>query len=87
METEKLENVNPKLTLEYWQSQLGEQFTEALKINHKGKDIPAAISEAFMYLLADEQRILNSDASDFKRLVNAWLSNKRPTKQPKRFKL
>lgn len=46
-------------------------------IVHKGKDVQAAIREAYGHLIADEQRLMRAEPADFKRLVNGWLTNKR----------
>ncbi len=69
-----------KMNLDYWKSQLDERWLETMSIIHKGKSIETAVNESFGYLIADETRLENSTGSDFKRLVNGWLSNKRPNK-------
>lgn len=67
-----------KMNLDYWKSQLDELWLENMRMIHKGKNIDEAIEQSFGYLISDELRLHNSDTSDFKRLVNGWLSNKRP---------
>jgi len=63
-----------KMTLDYWKSQLDERWLETMSMLHKGKDMDEAIAQSFGFLIADEVRLENSNASDFKRLVNGWLS-------------
>lgn len=64
-------------------------FRETLELNHKGKDIPQAMNEAWVYLQADPLRLHNSTSSDVKKLVNTWLtkSNGAPKQKPTRAKL
>jgi len=69
-----------RLTLEYWKSQLSEQWIETMKLVHKDKDIEQGILNAFGDLISNETRLQNADASDFKRLVNSWLANQRRNK-------
>ncbi len=80
-----------RLSLDYWKSQCGEIWLEQMAMIHRGKDINKAIEESYGYLICDPDRLAVTDASDFKRLVNGWLSNKRPDKpnQPRKvaFKL
>ncbi len=52
-------------------------WIETMKYIHKGKDIEQGIKEAYGHLIADEDRHKNSTMSDFKKLVNTWLTNKR----------
>lgn len=52
-------------------------WMETLKYVHKGKDIEQGIKEALMHLIADSDRLANSNLSDRKRLVNSWMSTKR----------
>lgn len=75
-----------KMTLDYWKSQLDSIWLEQMKMIHKGKDIDQAILESYGYLISDDTRLQNSDISDFKRLVNGWLSNKRPDQKKQRKK-
>ena len=76
-----------KMTLQYWRDQLDERWLETMAMLHKGKSVDQAVNESFGYLISDETRLQNSDISDFKRLVNGWLSNKRPDKpSPQRLK-
>lgn len=67
-----------KFKIEYWRDQLDERWLETMSMLHKGKSIDTAVNESFGYLISDEKRLENSDISDFKKLVNGWLSNKRP---------
>lgn len=71
----------------YWESQTDEKWRETMAMIHKGKDVDGAMKEAFGYLVSDPIRLANTDAGDFKRLVNGWLSNKRPERKDKNFKL
>lgn len=70
-----------RLTLDYWKSQLSEQWIETMKLVHRDKDIEQGILNAFGDLMSNEKRLQNADASDFKRLVNSWLANQRRNKQ------
>jgi hypothetical protein len=72
-----------RMNLDYWKSQLDELWLENMRMIHKGKNIDEAIEQSFGYLISDEQRLNVSDSSDFKRLVNGWLSNKRIDKHQK----
>lgn len=65
-----------KQSLDYWKSQLDEIWLEQMKMIHKGKNIDEIIGYAFGDLLSQPERLEKADASDFKRLVNSWLSNK-----------
>lgn len=66
-----------KQTFSYWKSGLDEIWLEQMAIIHKGKNIEQACLEAYGHLISDEARLANADHSDFKRLVNGWLANKR----------
>ena len=70
-----------KMRLPYWKDQLDDQWLETMSMIHRGKSIETAVQEAFGYLICDEIRLQNSDISDFKRLVNGWLSKMRPEKK------
>jgi hypothetical protein len=70
-----------RLSLDYWKSQLDEIWLEQMIIIHKGKNIDEIIGYAFADLMSQPERLETATASDFKRLVNSWLSNKRPDKQ------
>lgn len=71
-----------KLTLEYWRLQLDELWLERIAMVHRGKDVDEAINQAFCHLISDDMRLKNATSTDFKQLVNSWLSNKRfPKKQ------
>lgn len=67
-----------RLSLDYWKSQLDDRWLEAMAMVHKGKNIDEIIGYAFADLMSQPERLEKADASDFKRLVNSWLSNKRP---------
>lgn len=69
-----------KNTLEYWRSQLDEIWLEQMQMIHKGKDMEEIIGYAYADLISQPERMERANASDFKRLVNSWLSNKRPMK-------
>jgi len=72
----------------WFDSHFDELFLESLKMNHKGKDIPTAINQAWTYLAADELRLRNSDGANCKQLVAKWLSNmKIESTKPERKKL
>lgn len=75
-------NPNPmdtkKNTLEYWKSQLDEIWLEQMKMIHKGKNMDEIIGYAFADLISQPERLERANASDFKRLVNGWLSNRKP---------
>lgn len=66
-----------KQTLPYWQSVIDPIYYDVLKMIHPGKDIEQGIKEAYGHLMADETRLMTTEPSDFKRLVNGWLTNKR----------
>jgi hypothetical protein len=78
-----------KKTYEYWQQYMDEIWMGNMRMIHPGKDIEQASKEAFGYLLCDELRLMNAEPSDFKRLVNSFLINKRfpKTIQTTRFDL
>lgn len=57
-----------------------EQWIGTMKMIHRGKNIEQAIAESYGHLIADEDRLKNSELSDFKKLVNTWLCGKRPEK-------
>lgn len=68
--------------LNWYRSQFDEMFLEVVKMTHKNKNIPKAIDESYLHLLADSDRLRTADQSDCKRLLNTWLSNSkmdRPT--------
>ena len=69
-----------KMSIDYWKSLLDEMWLEQMQMIHKGKDINKAIEESYGYLICDPDRLSVTDSSDFKRLINGWLSNKRPDK-------
>lgn len=70
--------MNSRMTIEYWKSQLDEIWLSNVACVHKGKDIDEIIGFAFMDLISQPQRLETATGEDFKRLVNSWLSNKRP---------
>jgi hypothetical protein len=61
-----------------------ELWIESLQVTHKGKNIEQAVNEAYQHLLSTPTRYANSDQSDFKRLVNSWLSNRKSEVKVKR---
>lgn len=69
-----------RLSLDYWKSQLlaDEYWMQCMQMIHKGKDIEGIIGFAFADLMSQPERMAKADINDFKRLVNSWLSNKRP---------
>lgn len=69
-----------KMDFNYWKSQLDEQWLEAMAFVHRGKDIERGISEAFGDLVSQPERLEQSSANDFKKLVNSWLANQRRLK-------
>jgi hypothetical protein len=73
-----------KYELQYWKSKLDDIWLERVSMIHKGKDLDLAIEYSFIHLLSDETRLLNSDTSDFKRLVNSFLINQKPQKLRKK---
>jgi hypothetical protein len=64
-------------TLDYWKSQLDEIWLDAIKSIHRNKDIDQVIEYAYLDLLSQPERLNTATASDFKRLVNSWLSNRK----------
>lgn len=76
-----------KLTLQYWTSQLDPIWLEAMEMVHRGKNIEEAKKEAFGHLISDEKRLERATATDYKQLVNCWLSNKKFPKEVKRVNL
>ncbi len=69
-----------RYNIEFWKQKLDDLWLEKVTIIHKGKDIDQAIEQSFIHLISDEIRLNNSDASDFKRLVNTWLCNSKHKK-------
>ena len=67
----------------YWRDLVDDIYFEKLEMIHKGKDVHNAIEKAYLDLLAQPERMARTTASDFKRLVNAWLSNERLHKEEK----
>lgn len=65
-----------RMTLDYWKNQLDPIWLEAIKMVHRNKDIDKVIEFAFIDLISQE-RVETATASDFKRLVNSWLSNRK----------
>lgn len=75
---DKMEN---RFSLDYWKQQLDPIWLEQMAMIHRGKNIPECIEHAYADLICQDQRLERATASDFKRLVNSWLANKR---QPKK---
>lgn len=71
-----------KMSFDYWKSQLDEQWLEAMAFVHRGKDIERGITEAFGDLISQPERLEQSSANDFKKLVNSWLANQRRVRVP-----
>lgn len=67
-----------KTSFDYWNGTLDEIFLDTMKMVHRGKDIDQAVKESYAHLISDPLRLANANPSDFKRIVNSWLSNKRP---------
>lgn len=67
-----------KNTLDYWKSQLDEIWLDQMRMIHKGKNMDEIIGYAFADLISQDERLERATASDFKRLVNSWLSNRKP---------
>lgn len=67
-----------RFTVEYWKKQLDEIWLSNIRYVHKGKDIDKIIEYAFLDLISQDERLERATASDFKRLVNSWLSNRKP---------
>jgi hypothetical protein len=78
-----MNNLDHKKKYDYWKQSMDEIWMEQMRIIHKGKDIEQAALEAYGYLICDDLRLANAETSDFKRLVNGWLSNKRFPAQQK----
>ncbi len=69
-----------RFTLAYWKSQLDAIWIEQMKMIHRGKDLDTIIEHAYGDLISQE-RVETATASDFKRLVNSWLSNRKGEKK------
>ena len=69
-----------RFTLNYWKSQLDEIWLEQMKMIHRGKDLDKIIEHAYGDLISQDERLERATASDFKRLVNSWLSNRNADK-------
>lgn len=69
-----------KMSFDYWKSQLDEIWLERISMVHRGKDIDRGILEAFGDLISQPERLEQSSANDFKKLVNSWLANQRRPK-------
>ena len=72
-----------KMNILFWTSQLDEIWLDTMRMIHPGKDIDQAIRESYGHLIASPARLQSSTGSDFKRLVNTWLSNSK-TVAPKK---
>ena len=87
-EENRREEKREEKTREWFEGCLDDIFKETLAITHKGKNVNQAISEAWVYLSADKNRLRAADSSDVKKLVNTWLGNMKGEKQEqKRVKL
>jgi hypothetical protein len=69
-----------KMDFNYWKAQLDEMWLESMAMVHRGKDIERGILEAFGDLISQPERLEQSSANDFKKLVNSWLANQRRAK-------
>lgn len=54
-----------------------ELWVESVSMTHRGKNVEQAAKEAHDWLMSDSTRYINSDHTDFKKIVIGWLSNKR----------
>ncbi len=70
-----------KNTIEYWKSLLDEIWLDQIAMIHKGKDVDEIIGFAYMDLISQPERMETATASDFKRLVNSWLSKTKAEKK------
>lgn len=68
------------MSFDYWKGQLDEIWLENISMVHRGKDIERGILEAFGDLISQPERLEQSNANDFKKLVNSWLANQRRPK-------
>lgn len=68
-----------RFTINYWKQQLDEIWLEQMRMIHRGKDLDRIIEMAYGDLISQE-RVETATASDFKRLVNSWLSNRKAEK-------
>lgn len=67
-----------------------EQFTQQVKADtiwwetmqmvHRNKNIEEVLGYAYLDMLSQPERFKNATMNDFKRLVNGWLSNRKPVK-------
>lgn len=79
---EDLNNTNNESKNQKWfDDQIDQLFREKMQIVHKGKDIDRAIAESYLHLASDQNRLINANAGDCKRLLNTWLSNQKVKKQ------
>jgi hypothetical protein len=69
--------------LEYWKEQLDEIWMDNIRYVHRGKDIDKIIEYAFIDMISQDW-FQRATASDFKRLVNRWLSNRKSEVKVKR---
>lgn len=53
---------------------------ETMQMVHRGKNIPEVLGYAYLDMLSQPERFKAATMNDFKRLVNGWLSNKKPVK-------
>jgi len=70
-----------KKNIDYWKSLLDEIWLEQITMIHKGKNIEEIIGFAYMDLISQPERMETANASDFKRLVNSWLSKTKAEKK------
>ena len=65
-----------RFNIQYWKSQLDQIWLEQMKMIHRGKNLDQIIEYAYGDLISQD-RVETATASDFKRLVNSWLSNRK----------
>lgn len=70
-----------KFRIEYWKQQLDPMWLDAIKMVHRNKNIDEGIEYAFADLISQPERLERATASDFKRLVNGWLANRKGEKK------
>lgn len=78
IEEEKNKNKNREEkrveTLPDFENCFDEIWKEQMQMVHKGKDLGRAIRESYAHLTSDPQRFATSEVSDYKKVVNSWLS-------------
>jgi hypothetical protein len=73
------DKVNDRVkTLAEFENCFDEIWKEQMQMIHKGKDLGRAIQESYAHLTSDPLRFAVSEVSDYKKVVNSWLSNQKP---------